>query len=67
MSTNSLTISVLSQPSESRKEAVALSESRSVQFLSAVYIHMMMFTITAVFSRNLVSTAIRAVVLPLIR
>jgi hypothetical protein len=49
------------------KKKVAPSKRRSLQFLAALYIHTLMLGILVVFSRNLFSTAIRAVLLALLR
>jgi hypothetical protein len=43
------------------------SERRSVQFLAALYIHALVLVILVVFSRNVFSTTIRSVLLPLLR
>ncbi len=43
------------------------STRRSVQFLAALYIHALTFVILVVFSRNVFSTTIRSVLLPLLR
>jgi hypothetical protein len=45
----------------------APSTRRSVQFLAALYIHAVMLVILVIFSRNVFSTAIRNVLLPLLR
>jgi hypothetical protein len=53
---------------ENRKTALAApSTRRSVQFFAALYIHTLMLMILVVFSRNMFSTAIRTVLLPLFR
>jgi hypothetical protein len=43
------------------------STRRSVQFLVALYIHALALAILVVFSRNMFSTAIRTVLLALLR
>jgi ABC-type polysaccharide/polyol phosphate export permease len=46
--------------------SAVLSTRRSVQFLAALYIHTLVFLILVVFSRNVFSATIRAVLLPLL-
>ena len=43
------------------------STRRSVQFLAALYVHALVLVILVVFSRNVLSTAIRTTLLPLLR
>jgi hypothetical protein len=50
-----------------KKRKVAPSTRRSPQFLAALYIHTLMLVILVVFSRNMFSTAIRTVLLALLR
>jgi len=50
-----------------RISSAAPSTRRSVQFLAALYIHALVLVILVVFSRNVLSTAIRTVILPLLR
>jgi hypothetical protein len=45
----------------------APSTRRSVQFLVAMYIHVLMLVILVIFSRNVFSTAIRTALSPLLR
>jgi hypothetical protein len=45
----------------------APSTRRSVRFLAALYTHALMVVILLIFSRNMFSTAIRTVLLPLLR
>ena len=49
------------------KKNIAPSTRRSLQFLAALYIHVLMLGILVVFSRNMFSTAIRTVLLALVR
>jgi hypothetical protein len=49
------------------KKKVEPSTRRFLQFLAALYIHTLMVGILVVFSRNLFSTAIRTVLLALLR
>ena len=54
--------------SKTKRIASAAPSTRpSVQFLAALYIHALVLVILVVFSRNVFSSAIRAVVLPLLR
>jgi hypothetical protein len=50
-----------------KTSSAARSTRRSWQFLAALYIHVFAFVILVVFSRNLVSTMIRSMLLPLLR
>jgi hypothetical protein len=50
-----------------RTSSAARSTRRSVKFVAALYIHAFAFVILVVFSRNVVSTMIRTVLLPLLR
>jgi hypothetical protein len=50
-----------------RISCVASSARRSVQFLTALYIHALALVILVVFSRNVFSTTIRTALLPLLR
>jgi cytoskeletal protein RodZ len=59
-------VNVCSQGSFEKKK-VAPSKRRFLQFLAALYIHTLMLGILVVFSRNLFSTAIRTVLLALLR
>jgi hypothetical protein len=43
------------------------STRRSVQFLAALYIHALVLAIRMVFSRNVFSTGIRTMLLPMFR
>jgi hypothetical protein len=43
------------------------STRRSVQFLAALYIHALVLAMLMVFSRNVFSTAIRTMLLPIFR
>jgi hypothetical protein len=54
-------------PKTKRTSCAAPSTRRSVQFLMALYIHALALVILVVFSRNVFSTAIRAMLLPLLR
>ena len=53
--------------SEEKAVLAAVRTRRVVQFLVAMYIHVLMVLILAIFSRNTFSVAIRNVFLPLIR
>ena len=50
-----------------KTSSAARSTRRSLQFLAALYIHAFAFVILVVFSRNMVSTMIRSMLLPLLR
>ena len=50
-----------------RISCVPPSKRRSVQFLVALYIHLLALVILVVFSRNVFSTAIRTALWPLLR
>jgi len=50
-----------------RISCVAPSTRGSVQFLAVLYIHAFALVILVVFSRNVFSTTIRSVLLPLVR
>jgi hypothetical protein len=50
-----------------RTSCAAPSTRRSVQFLAAFYIHALALVVLVVFSRNVLSTAIRATLLALVR
>jgi hypothetical protein len=50
-----------------RVSCAAPSTRRSVQFLTALYIHALALVILVVFSRNVFSTTIRTTLLPLLR
>ena len=50
-----------------RTSCAAPSTRRSVQFLVALYIHALALVILLVFSRNMFSTAIRTMLVPLLR
>jgi hypothetical protein len=53
--------------SKTKTSFAAPSTRRSVQFLAALYIQTFAFVILVVFSRNVVSTMIRTMLLPLLR
>ena len=54
-------------PNRKRISFAAPSTRRSVQFLAALYIHALAFVILVIFSRNVFSTAIRTMLLSLLR
>jgi hypothetical protein len=49
-----------------RTSCAAPSTRRSVQFLAALYIHALALVILVIFSRNVFSTTIRIMLLPLL-
>jgi len=54
--------------SEKKRGSCAAPSTRgSVQFLAVLYIHALALVILVVFSRNVFSTTIRSVLLPLVR